>query len=116
MEQLNMKNVVAIGGLLLSLVFTTFSGVAQAADGSLCYSETLTVTQTGSTGTVTFPQITNATKFICNSGVPYTLKQLSAAGWIIENMQPTALSNTTTTNGTDVTVVSKSRYILTIQK
>lgn len=111
-----MKNVFAIGGLSLSLAFTTFPGVAQAADGALCYSETLTVTQAQQTGTVNYPQITNTTKFICNSGVPYTIKQLSAAGWIIENMQPTQLSTTTTVNGSDITVTSKTRYILTIQK
>jgi hypothetical protein len=116
MEQLNMKNIVAIGGLLLSLAFATFPGTAQAADGSLCYSETLTVTQTEQTGTVTYPQITNATKFLCNSGVPYTLKQLSVAGWIIENMQPTTLSTTTTVNGTDITITTKTRYIITIQR
>lgn len=111
-----MRNVVAFGGFLLSLAFATFSGSAWAADGALCYSETLTVTQTQTTGTVTYPQLTNATKFICNSGVPYTLKQLSAAGWIIENLQPTSVSTTTTANGSEVTVISKSRYILTIQK
>ncbi len=86
---------------------------AIAADGGVCFSSILTQTGTSGYGTTAYPQMTNATTFTCFTTTPYTIRQLSALGWIISSVQPVAYSTTLNTNGT---YTSKSRIMLILQK
>ena len=86
---------------------------ATAADGGVCVSQLFTTTIASPIGTINYPQLTNSTKFTCGTATQYTIKQLSQAGWIIDNMQLITVSSTTTATGASTV---KTRVQLTIQK
>ena len=98
---------IVLSALLLS------PAAAIAADGGVCYSSIFTETGSPGSGTTTHPQLTNATPFTCFTTTPYTIKQLSALGWIISSVQTVAYSETYNTNGT---YTSKSRIMIILQK
>ena len=108
-----MKSIFVTAALAASSLFA-FSANAQAADARLCYSSLFTQSSGGtSTGTVNYPQLTNATKYTCNSSTQYTLYQLAQAGWIVVAIDETLYSTTFNSNGTTVT---NSRYRLIIRR
>lgn len=112
-----MKSIINVRSLSLCLALASLPVAAQAADGSFCYSSVFTSTSSSASTTTNFPQLTNDTKFTCaNPAFQYTMRQLSQAGWIIDNVGSTILSTTTTVNGSNVTVTTQTRYLLTIQK
>lgn len=94
---------------------STLSTPARAADGAICYSTPVFITNLSSGfGTTNFPQLSNTTKFSCNTSIPVsTITELSRAGWIIVSAAPAAYSNTINSNGTGN---SKTRIMLIVQK
>ena len=107
-----MKNFIAAGALATSMALA-WPTTAHAADGAVCYSSVLTTNSAGGFGTTNYPQIDNNTKFTCaNSQFQYTIRQLSQAGWIIDNMSPIVLSTTMSAEGSSTQI----RWMITIQK
>ena len=112
-----MKSIINARSLSLCLALASLPMAAHAADGSFCYSTTFTTTTSSASATTTYPQLTNDTKFTCaNPAFQYTMRQLSQAGWIIDNVGQTILSTTSTISGSNAIVTTQTRYLLTIQK
>ena len=88
---------------------------ARAADGRICYSTLLSMTESGAvTGTRTYPQIGNSTMFYCGiNNAYYTLTQLTQMGWSVQVPVPTQYSMTYNTDGS---ITTRWRYMLVIQK
>lgn len=107
-----MKNPIAAGALAISLALA-LPATAQAADGAICYSTVFTTISGSGFGTTNYPQVDNNTKFACaNPSFQYTIRQLSQAGWIIDNMTPIVLSTTISAEGGS----TQMRWMITIQK
>lgn len=66
---------------------------ALAGDAIICYSS-VQIMPSGMTGTVSYPQVTNGTKFTCRTGVAYTLRQLAQRGWEVGQLVPVVYSVT----------------------
>ena len=71
---------------------------ALAGDAIICYGP-IETTPNSTTGTVNYPQVTNATKFTCRTTVGYTLAQLAQLGWTIGQMVPVMHSMTYSSTG-----------------
>lgn len=108
-----MKRIFVTAALAASSLFAV-SANAQAADALLCYSSFFSQSSGGTpSGTVNYPQLTNATKYTCNSSAQYTLSQLAQGGWIVVAIDETLYSTTFNSNGTTTT---NSRYRLIIRR
>ncbi len=107
-------------GILASSIMLAACPASYAADGAICFSETLTHTQTQSTSSpdanTTYPQITNNTRFTCRSAVSYTMGQLMQMGWVVDSMSPVSLSLSSVTTSTTITITNKSRWQLAVRK
>lgn len=80
-----MKNYFAAVAMMAAVGLTP--ATALAADAIICYSPDQ-VLPSNTTGTVNYPQVTNATKFTCRTEVAYTLPQLAQRGWTIGQLVP----------------------------
>lgn len=99
----------ALIGVALSL-----SPMAASADTvTVCFS-TPTLSTTSDGDSTSWGQISNATRYKCNSDTTYTLQQLAQKGYEIRNLQRTPYSSTT--NLSTGTSVLKERYLITIEK
>ena len=87
---------------------------AQADDGGLCYTSEVKTQYLPTSSTVTYPQISNDTKFIClSSTTGYTIRQLAQAGWTITPPIPVATRQQSYSTGASV---AWHRWQLTIQR
>lgn len=105
-----MKRIFVTAALAASSLFAV-SANAQSADALICYSSIFSQPSSTS-GTVNYPQLTNATKYTCNSTTQYTLSQLAKGGWIVVSIEDTPYSATFNSNGT---TTSNNRYRLLLR-
>lgn len=94
-----------------AVVGFTFAGTAAAADGMVCYSTPLVVTQAAGFGTTNYPQLDNVTKFTCRTATQYTFRQLMAKGYKVESLMPVVQSVTIASTGSSSTT---TRYMLVV--
>lgn len=108
-----MKSISLALSLAASAAVMSMSPVAQAAEGSVCYSGIFTYTL-GSGTSVSYPQFGNTTVFYCAATVPAsTIPQLSQAGWTISSVQEVPYSQTVNSDGSST---GKMRIRLIIQR
>lgn len=108
-----MKSIFVTAALAASSLLA-FAPATQAADALICYSSIFSQTAGGGgTGTVNFPQLTNATKYTCNSTAQYTVSQLAQGGWVVVQLDEALYSNTYHSDGS---VTTASRYRLIIRR
>ena len=108
-----MKIFTAVISIILGLIASTVPGDAFAADGAICYSDTVTITYPTTTpNTVNYPQIGSNHVFYCPGG-SFSFRQLSQAGWIIEQLGQVLVQSSVSATGV---ATQKMRWQITIQR